>query len=414
MTTPYEKSQKTEKTSPSLKLRTAGFIFGILTKGARLIIECERCNRALNYGDEGANQHFVMVIQEPDVMWSILMNPDPGLGELFMEGKWWLKEGDIGQFMILLASGRDRLFGGPFGKILSVLLSKHPDPAEYDHSVENSYGQIQHHYDIGNELYALFLDEGMNYSCAFFKNPKQTLRDAQLNKIQTSVERLNIEPGMSVLDIGCGWGETTRFIALHTEANVYGVTLAETQLALAKEKIKGMDNQPIYYLSDYREHAKTHNNFYDRIISIGMFEHVGDQNYHEYFKAIYDQLKPGGQALVHSIVKAEEPATARMSSPWLETYIFPGGCLCHVNEMIAEAKTQGLVLHHEPFIHESFHYAETLRHWRANFLENMKKLDRKKYDQRFINMWIYYLAMCEGMFEGCGYRVAQILLRKPK
>ena len=399
---------------PSFKFRFASFGFGLLVKNAHLTIECQGCSRDFTAGDSSAKDRYVMAIAEPDVMWSIITNPDPGIGELYMDGKWWLREGDVGQFMVMLATGRDKLFGSPFGKLIAAAINRHPDDAKYDHSIENSYDQIQHHYDIGNELYGLFLDEGMNYSCAFFESKQQSLRDAQLNKIKTSIKRLDIKPGMNVLDIGCGWGETTRTIANTTGANTYGVTLAETQLALSKDKVERMDNKPIYHLSDYREHAKQHIEFYDRIISIGMFEHVGNQNFHEYFKAIYDQLKPGGLALVHSIVKPAIPTSVRLSSPWLEKYIFPGGCLCRVEEMVEEATQQGLTLAHEPFIHESFHYAETLRRWRANFLSNLEHLDPQKYDQRFINMWIYYLAMCEGMFEGAGYRIAQVLLKKPE
>lgn len=395
-----------------LKFRLAKFGFNLLIHGALLEIRCQENGNIARLGQKNATQCFVMSIDTEETLWRLITNPDPGLGEFYMAGKWRLEQGDLGEFMVMLASGRDKLFNGPFGKVIDLLISKHPDPDEYDHSIQNSYTQVQHHYDIGNELYRLFLDEGMNYSCAFFENPNQSLRDAQLNKINTAIERLDIQQGMSVLDIGCGWGETTRTIAAQTGANAAGVTLAETQLAIAQERAKTMDNPPQYYLQDYREHALENQASYDRIISIGMFEHVGHQNYHEYFGAINRQLKPDGRALIHSIVKPINPSSARLSSPWLEKYIFPGGCLCQTDEMVTEAEKQGLELAHEPFIHDPFHYAHTLRHWRKNFLANIDKLDSQKYDQTFINMWTYYLAMCEGMFEGCKYHIAQVLFKK--
>ncbi len=406
------------KTSPQssamarMKYRMAGILVGKLVNDCQLTIQCGDGTPSLVFGSR-SNKHFIMQIDRPLTLWDIMTDPDPMLGESYMDGRWYLEKGDIGEFVTMLARGRDQFFEGPMGHILGKIINKRPD--DYDHSPEASYGQIQHHYDISNDLYRLFLDEGMNYSCAFFEMPAQSLRDAQLNKIKTSIERLDVSEGMKVLDIGCGWGETTRSLAQDKNAEVTGVTLSKQQFKLGQEKANQMDskNKPSYYLQDYREHALTHQNYYDRIISIGMFEHVGDKNFGQYFKTVHDQLKPGGKALIHSIVRSGEPSTADLSSPWLDKYIFPGGCLCEIEDMVEEAENQGLSLAHEPFVQDSFHYAETLRRWRANFIENYHQLDSKVYDERFYRMWIYYLAMCEAMFAGCEYRVAQILFTKP-
>lgn len=361
---------------------------------------------------QGDHPHFVLVIKERDIVWDILKNPDPGLGEAYMEGQWHLAQGDIGEFITYLASGRIRIVDSPLGRIFNGLLNI-ARPHNYDHSPEANYELVQHHYDIGDDLYELFLDEGMNYSCAFFETPDQSLRDAQLNKIRTSIKRLGVEPDMKVLDIGCGWGETTRIIAQEAGAQAHGITLAENQIATAHKRAKGIKPEPEYFLKDYREHASEYQEYYDRIISIGMLEHVGDESYNEYFQAVRSQLKPGGKALIHSIVRSGEESTAEMSSPWLDKYIFPGGCIPEIKDMIEIAQSQGLRLAHEPYIQDSFHYAETLRRWRANFLKNQDKLPLDPYDKRFRRMWIYYLAMCEAMFEGCGFRVVQNVFEKP-
>lgn len=192
-----------------------------------------------------------------------------------------------------------------------------------------------------------------------------------------------------------------------------GITLARNQLAHAETAIAAASHQPRYLLQDYREHAAQYLAYYDRIISIGIVEHVGRTELNVYFRALKEQLKPGGRALIHSIVRSGKPATVKLSSPWLSRYIFPGGHIPEVNELVQHAQAQGLVVTQQPFVHESFHYAETLRRWRQNFLANYSQLDANKYDERFKRMWIYYLCMCEGMFEGCGFRVVQVLLEKP-
>lgn len=397
--------------SPSSRFKVGCYLFSLLVNDASVHILCDQYKGTLIYGDD-AKKRFVLVFSKAETVWDIIRSPDPGLGETYMDNLWRLEHGDLGEFITMLAKGRQKLFKGKLGIIFRRLLNKVPEV--FDHKVDVNYQQVQHHYDIGNSLYKIFLDEGMNYSCAFFATPEQSLRDAQLNKIDTSIGRLDIQAGMKVLDIGSGWGELTRCIADKTHAEVDGVTLAETQIAYSKEIASTVAHAPRYHLADYREHAARHQAHYDRIISVGMFEHVGNMNYHEYFKAINDQLVPGGKALVHSIVKPDEPTSMKLSSPWLEKYIFPGGCTVTVQRMVDEAKQQGLELDAEPYIQESFHYAETLRRWRANFLANFNELDGKQYDQRFKNMWVYYLAMSEAMFDGANFRIVQIVLRSTK
>jgi cyclopropane-fatty-acyl-phospholipid synthase len=391
-----------------LGLKLAGMLVKPLAEDAEITIRTG--DLALRLGQR-TGRKFTLVLDKPATIWHMLRNPDPSIGEAYMRGEWELEEGDIGAFLTMLARGRQKLVDVPGGGILFYLMNKRP--ADYDHDPAHSRKQVQYHYDMGNDLYEAFLDGGMNYSCAFFDRPGMSLRDAQVNKIRTSIDRLDIGPGMRVLDIGCGWGETARMIAEETEAaEVNGITLAENQLMLARERAARMRRPPSFFLQDYREHAATRENHYHRIISVGMFEHVGTERWDDYFAAIHRQLKPGGKALIHSIIRSGEPSTHELSSTWLDRYIFPGGCLGELEDMIEIGERNGLVLDHAPYIHQSRHYAETLRHWRKNFMQNFGHLNHGKYDERFRRMWIFYLAMCEAMFDGCGYRVTQLRFRK--
>jgi cyclopropane-fatty-acyl-phospholipid synthase len=269
---------------------------------------------------------------------------------------------------------------------------------------------VAHHYDIGNDLYANFLDEGMNYSCAFFTNSGQSLRDAQLNKLRTTIRRLAIPARARVLDIGSGWGELTRLIASESDAGpVTGITLAKTQRDFARERAAEMPgDKPEYRLIDYRVHAADSPKAYDRIVSVGMFEHVGVKHFVEFFDAAHRMLADDGQMLLHTIMRLDRSET----SSWFQKYIFPGGYIPILEDTVAAAREAGLVLAQEPFIHDRFHYAETLRRWRRNFNEAWPGLDRTRYDPYFQRMWNFYLAGSEAGFEANGMFVGQLLLKK--
>lgn len=405
-----------KETAPAPKaapwgFRLAGFLFNPLVTGAELEIRAQSDGSRLRLGQAGA-QSFVMVIDKPELLGEIVRTPDPGLGEAYMEGRWHLQEGDMGAFISMLGRGREKIMNGPLRPLIQGLYRFY-DPPDYAHDVHDCARQVRHHYDLGNDLYEMFLDPSMNYSCAFFDDPHQSLEKAQFNKVRTAIKRLDIRADQQVLDIGCGWGNVCRVIAGETPARaVTGITLAENQLYEAERRSRFMSRRPDFLLEDYREHAARRPCYYDRIVSIGMFEHVGHENNGAYFDAVRTLLKPGGKALIHSIVRSGRATASNVGSPWLDRYIFPGGCIPDLHDMIRHAQNAGLELAHAPYIHESFNYAETLRRWRANFMEGRHRLDPARYDARFQRMWIYYLAMCEAIFDGCGYRVAQVLLRK--
>jgi len=386
--------------------RTLAPIVGIFAKEGSLQLNYRGVDE-VTFGD-GTGPQFKVRLNTLRVMLRILKNPDLGAGESFMDEDWVLERGDFGAFIKMLcrneAAAADTAMGATARKIAHVVYrTRRNNPRK-------SRQNVAHHYDIGNDLYSAFLDEGMNYSCAFFEQPDQSLREAQLNKLRTSMRRLEIPDGARVLDIGSGWGELTRLITSESNAkHVCGVTLAETQLQLARERAAELTGtRPEYRLVDYRVHAADNPGAYDRIISVGMFEHVGRKHFVEFFDAVRRMLANGGQALVHSIMRLERCDT----SPWIQKYIFPGGYIPTLDDTVAAARKAGLELAHEPFIHESFHYAETLRRWRHNFNEAWPDLDRNRYDSRFRNMWNFYLAGSEAGFDANGMHVGQVLLRK--
>ncbi|UCH73223.1 MAG: class I SAM-dependent methyltransferase [Rhodospirillales bacterium] len=375
----------------------------------------QRGQLQINYRDidqvecgDGSGPLYRMRLNSMRLIPKIVLNPDLAAGEGYMNREWDLQRGDlaglIGMFRRNEKAASDTVWGRRIRYAIRLLRRARKI------SPRRARRNAAHHYDIGNDLYAGFLDEGMNYSCAFFASAGQSLRDAQLNKLRTTIARLGIEPGARVLDIGSGWGELTRLISDETSAGqVVGITLADRQRQLA-ERLAGarLGERLGYRLVDYRVHAQDNPRTYDRIVSIGMFEHVGAKHLEEYFAAIRRMLVEDGRALVHSIMRLNRDET----SPWLQKYIFPGGYIPTLDDTVAAARAAGLQLAHAPFIHPSFHYAETLRRWRANFNEAWPGLKGGQYDERFRRMWNFYLAGAEAAFDVSGMHVAQVLFKK--
>ena len=389
-----------------LAFRALAPIVGFFAKGGRLDINYR--DFASAGFDSGAGPRYAIRIESLRMFLRLLRNPDLGSGESYMNGEWRMEHSDLGGWLSLASRNEGALYRTRTGRTIT-LLSRIVSGAGVN-DPEKSRANVAHHYDIGNDLYEAFLDEGMNYSCAFYESPEQSLRGAQLNKLRTTARRLGVGPDMRVLDIGSGWGELTRIIAGETEAaQIAGITLAKNQLELAKKRAgKRFGNQLHYRLADYRVHARENPGAYDRIVSIGMFEHVGRPQFVDYFKAVKRLMTEDGQALVHTILRPRRAET----STWIKKYIFPGGYIPALDDMVAAARAAGLELAHEPFIHESFHYANTLRHWRRRFNDAWPGLSRARYDERFRRMWNFYLAASESAFDSNGLHVGQILLRK--
>merc|ERR1712093_50937 len=263
---------------------------------------------------------------------------------------------------------------------------------------------VSHHYDISEKLYDLFLDSNRQYSCAYFKNEHDTLEEAQSNKIDHIIKKLNIKPNQKVLDIGSGWATLAINIAQKTQASVTGITLSENQLEFSKNKSKelNLENQVQFKLIDYREI----NEKFDRIVSVGMFEHVGRKFYKSYFNRVSKLLNEKGVALIHTIGSSNPP---RDPHPWITKYIFPGGYTPSLSEIARPIEDSGLVISDIEVLR--MHYSHTLRHWKERFLSK-KETVLEMFDEKFLRMWEFYLTSCEMAFKWGDQVVFQLQLTK--
>jgi cyclopropane-fatty-acyl-phospholipid synthase len=263
---------------------------------------------------------------------------------------------------------------------------------------------VAHHYDLSDDLYDLFLDEDRQYSCAYFANDNVTLEQAQHDKKRHIAAKLLLEPGMRVLDIGCGWGGMALYLAKEANVEVVGLTLSKEQHKVATERAKkaGLEDKVTFHLRDYREEAGS----YDRIVSVGMFEHVGVHHFNEFFNKVKALLTPKGVALLHSIGRMDGPG---VTNPWLRKYIFPGGYAPALSEVLPVVEKSGLWATDIEILR--LHYAETLKHWHQRFQENRDKI-KKLYDERFCRMWEFYLIGAEMDFRYLNTMVFQMQLAK--
>ncbi len=326
-----------------------------------------------------------------------------GLGESYMDGDLTFERGDI--FDLLDLAGRNLGLRPPPGR--------HPIShawtwlARHMQELNDRAGarrNVSHHYDLSEDLYRRFLDEDMQYSCAYFAREDMSLEEAQIAKKAHIAAKLRLEPGMSVLDIGCGWGGLGLTLAESYGVKVHGVTLSTEQLAVAERRAKerGLADRVRFTLTDYRDLRGP----FDRIVSVGMFEHVGAPNYLAYFEQVRDLLTPDGIAVIHSIGRIDPPA---ITSPFIGKYIFPGGSIPALSEVTAAVEQSGLWTTDIEILR--LHYAETLRCWRDRFLAQRDAV-REMYDERFCRMWELYLGMSELSFRAGSHMVIQIQLAK--
>jgi cyclopropane-fatty-acyl-phospholipid synthase len=261
-----------------------------------------------------------------------------------------------------------------------------------------------HHYDLSHALYRTFLDEDLQYSCAYFRAPGMSLDEAQQAKVRHIAAKLRLEPGQRVLDIGCGWGGLALSIAQASDVQVTGITLSQEQLQVCRERAcrAGLDGKVRFELRDYRDVEGV----FDRIVSVGMFEHVGAARYPAFFQTVQRLLADDGAALIHSIGDRGEPSR---NNPWIEKHIFPGGHIPALSEVATAVQQTGLWITDVEVLR--LHYAETLRRWRERFLRQAPTA-RELYDDRFVRMWEFYLASTEMSFRYGGLMVLQVQLAK--
>jgi len=333
----------------------------------------------------------------------LVLNPALAFGELFMDGRLAVTQGSIYDVLELASSNLALRDPPGIAKALTRVRTTLRSIKQWNNA-RRAKRNVAHHYDLDGRLYDLFLDSDRQYSCAYFERPGQTLDDAQLAKKRHIAAKLLVEPGHRVLDIGCGWGGLALYLADHCEAAVTGVTLSEEQLGIAKGRAqeRGLDTRVEFRLQDYRAVAEQ----FDRIVSIGMFEHVGVGYYDGFFGKASELLADDGVMLLHSIGRVDGPGA---TNPWMEKYIFPGGYAPALSEVLPAIERAGLVVTDIEILR--LHYAETLRAWRERFLARREEA-KAVYDERFCRLWEFYLAACECAFRHSGLMVIQIQLAK--
>jgi len=335
--------------------------------------------------------------------YKLLLNPDLYFGEAYTNGSLIIENGTLTEFLEIALRNIGRKDINIYGKILNKLKGSYRYFTNFNKGLI-SKKNVSHHYDISEKLYDLFLDSNRQYSCAYFKNENESLEEAQANKIDHIIKKLNIKPDQKILDIGSGWGTLAINIAQKTKASVTGITLSENQLKYSNNKAKeiNLGNQVEFKLMDYREL----NEKFDRIVSVGMFEHVGRKFYNNYFNTVSKLLKDKGVALIHTIGSSNPP---RDPHPWITKNIFPGGYTPSLSQISRPIEDSGLIISDIEVLR--MHYSYTLRHWKERFLSK-KDTVLEVFDEKFYRMWEFYLASCEMAFKWGDQVVFQLQLTK--
>ena len=379
----------------------ARFLNQIFKKDGFILIDADKKKYII--GEPKKKEPITIKLLDKKLHYKLLINPDLYFGEAYTDGSLKIENADITEFLdiALMNIGRNEF------NYLSYLMNKLRGSYRYltnFNFIKKSKMNVSHHYDISDDLYDLFLDPKRQYSCAYFKNENDDLETAQNNKIQHIIKKLNIKKDQKVLDIGCGWGGLALEIAKKTDCEVTGITLSENQLKYATQKAKelNLDNQVKFKLIDYREL----NEKFDRIVSVGMFEHVGRKFYKKFFKQVERLLKDDGVSLIHTIGSVMPP---RDPHPWITKYIFPGGYTPSLSEVTKPVEKAGLVVSDIEVL--KLHYSYTLKNWKLNCLKNKEKII-KMFDEKFFRMWEFYLAGCEMAFKWGDQVVYQFQLTK--
>tara|TARA_B100000579_G_scaffold280791_1_gene232422 strand:- start:250 stop:1437 length:1188 start_codon:yes stop_codon:yes gene_type:complete len=335
--------------------------------------------------------------------YKLLLYPDLYFGEAYTDGSLIIQNGSLTDFLDLSFKNIGRGDINIYNKTLKKIKGTYRYLTNFN-KILKSKKNVRHHYDISEKLYDLFLDENRQYSCAYFKNENDTLENAQSNKINHIIKKLNILPNQKILDIGSGWGTLAIEIANKTKASVTGITLSENQLEYSQKKAKelNLENQVQFKLMDYRQL----NEKFDRIVSVGMFEHVGRKFYQTFFNKIFKLLNEDGISLIHTIGSVNPP---RDPQPWITKYIFPGGYTPSLSEISRPIENSGLVISDMEVLR--MHYSHTLRHWKERFLSK-KDMVLEMFDEKFLRMWEFYLASCEMTFKWGDQIVFQLQLSK--
>ena len=359
----------------------------------------------LTFGD-GTGQPVWVRFTSRAAEWGILLDPELKFGESYMNGTFVVEQGSIADVLaIMLGQNSDVPHWARPQWLLRYLYRR----LQQFNPRRRARHNVAHHYDLDGRLYSLFLDADRQYSCGYFDSPEQSLDDAQLAKKRHLAAKLLLgrnrhERDLRVLDIGCGWGGLGLYLAEVAGADVTGITLSNEQHAIANERAaeKGLAERACFNLQDYRDLKGS----FDRIVSVGMFEHVGVNHYDTFFRKSAQLLKDDGVMVLHSIGRSEGP---NVTNPWISKYIFPGGYIPSLSEVLPHIEKAGLLTTDIEILR--LHYAETLKAWRERFLAHREEVERI-YDRRFVRMWEFYLASAEMSFREQDLMVFQVQLTK--
>ncbi|AOV17622.1 cyclopropane-fatty-acyl-phospholipid synthase [Acidihalobacter aeolianus] len=352
-------------------------------RGARLTVRLPG-GETLNFGEGDIRAE--LIIRERSVLRRILQDPEYELGETYMDGGWEPGQGGLRTLLRVLMSSFTEAPPHGIGRVVLPLIKL----IQEGNRIKRSRTNVSHHYDLDESLFRTFLDEGMFYSCAYFEREDMSLEEAQQAKCRHIMHKLQLHPGQRVLDIGSGWGGLAMYLAEHAGVTVDGLTLSKEQLRVAEAEAerRGLSDRVKFHLRDYREHRGE----YDRIVSVGMFEHVGEPNFPTFFNQVESLLAPDGIALLHTIGASNE---AGPTNAWIREHIFPGGFIPSLSQISRVVERTGLMQTDIEVLR--LHYAWTLAEWYRRF-QNHRAEIAERMGERFCRMWEFYLAVSEGSF----------------
>ena len=363
------------------------FFDRLIAQGTLVVHFPDTNTRIIGQGPPTAHIH----LRERKVLARLLSDPEMAFGEAYMDGDWWPGEGGLLAVFELYFANADKFGSNPI-----LDLARHALRGLREaNSRLRSRRNVRHHYDIDHELFARFLDSEMHYSCAYFESPDMDLEAAQQAKCRHIARKLCLEPGDRVLDIGCGWGGLARYLARHYDVTVTGLTLSDDQYeyAQARAQHEGLADRLRFLKQDYREHQRQESDGYDAIVSVGMFEHVGRPQFQIFFDQLQRLLNPGGRSLIHTIGRNGPPIED--THGWIERYIFPGGYVPSLSEVVPCIEKTGMSLADVEVWR--LHYARTLDCWNQRFQQHREAF-RDRLGERFCRMWEFYLLGCQAIF----------------
>ncbi len=373
----------------------------LLTQGSITIISPDGTRETYGPGGERA---LTVRITDRKVPVELMRNPRLAVGEAYMDGRMVIEDGTILDLLEMITSSNRWEDGGKARKFYAKGRLKRLKALIHRNDPRRARRNAAHHYDIGNDLYRLFLDEDLQYSCAYYTDPSNSLEQAQLDKKAHIAAKLHLQPGQRVLDIGCGWGGMALYLHEVAGVDVLGITLSEEQLKVARQRAEqaGVSDHVRFELVDYRQLEGQ----FDRIVSVGMFEHVGAAHYDEFFMQCRALLKREGVMLLHTIGRVG--ATSGAPDPFTDKYIFPGYQIPSISQLTAASQKARLIVSDLEILR--LHYAYTLREWLRRTTDARERITAM-YDERFFRMWEVYLAGAVVMFEngsGCNYQVQYV------